>query len=203
MRQTAALTLVLAAALCASACERGQNKRDKRTPSVGQVPTTQPNTPQNPGGAHSASLTARFAKADLAASGVSTAALTYDFSYLSVQTNGAIDFEGKDTADVEIAPSLPVGQGGKLTLDLKEGGVVKLHGEKADVTLAAGENELDLELVPVDAPASTAKLKLKLKIAQRPQPQPQPQPDGTQIPAGWDGKTFRGNASWDLSASAN
>ena len=153
-----------------------------------------------------------FKKSDLKKVGLAASGTTYTFHYLDLATTGAIDFGSGDTANVTIGKGLAVGKSGTLTLDVLEGGAVKLHGEKANVTLAAGANSLDLPLKQVDStvPAEAA-LTLNLSIqpdtpvptpapAPAPTPAPAPAPGGDGFPTTWDAKSFLGNSQWTVSA---
>ena len=177
-----ALVWVLTAALIATACSRPR-------PHTRDLPTNTKKTPESP--IQRASLTARFEKAALVAQGISVDNLVYRFKYLTVATTGPIDFHGGDSAEVVIAPALPVGVKGTITLEVGQGADTKLKGEKADVTLAAGDNALEIELRPTGGAPANAKLKLTVKIGA-------PLPDPGELPASWDGRFFLGNARWQV-----
>ena len=184
---------LIAAALLASACTRSPRPQTRQMPNsrTGQPPDST-----------KASLTAHFEKAALSQLGIGTAGLVYKFGYLTVNTTGPIDFRGQDTADILIAPELPVGQKGTITLEVREGNVAKLVGEKQEVTLVAGDNALEIELKPVGSQPSGAKLKLTVKIgAPVPAPTPLPEIPGG-IPSDWNGRSFLGNLAWQIDAPA-
>lgn len=156
-------------------------------------------------------VTGTLSKKQLADGGVyASSSSTYKFSYRDVSSAGAIDFGDGDTASLTIAKGLPVGQTGKITFDVLEGSVVKLHGEKDNVVLAAGANSLDIDLVRTDTPTS-ASLTVNLKVDPDPNPNPGPSPapdpvtpdDSSKgVPTAWDLKSCLGNSEWNVVADA-
>ncbi len=81
---------------------------------------------------------------------VDTARLTYKFSFLGKTDSGAIRFSGgKSRISLnKLKPNQP----GTVTLEISEGNVLRLKGERQGITLRPGQNEMELTLRLVSPP---------------------------------------------------
>ena len=151
-----------------------------------------------------------------------TTNMNYKFSYLTVTQAQPITFTA-GTAQIKIQ-GLPASQAGTVVLDIYEGTTLKLHGEKANVTLGVGvNNNIQLNLAPPTGTggvnpgggAGTTDLTIDVTLDNGTGTNPG---TGSVVPgsggsgtnpgtgtgsivdpiAGWDGKSFLGNAKWTI-----
>jgi len=145
----------------------------------------------------------------------------YKFTYLEVAKEDALTFTN-GTATITI-PGLPPNREGTVSLEVLEGGTLKLRGSQPNVKLSATTaNNLSITLQPVDGsnpnpivvPMTTSVTILVrvegdqgLDPIATPIPSPGPQPIVTPIPTpvpidpqlgSWDGRTDRGNDRWTI-----
>ncbi len=153
-----------------------------------------------------------------------TANLSYKFTYLAVTQQDKIAFDAAGTAKI-VAKGLPAGQAGSVVLEIYEGAVLKLRGAVDNVTLTAGSNNnLNLKLAKVDGnvnpnPGGTGTVTdLTIDVTldngaggngnpgsngngnggTNPGTNPGGSGGTTDPLADWDGKSFRGNARWNI-----
>ena len=151
-----------------------------------------------------------------------TANMSYKLSYLTFSEQKTIKFEA-GAAQIQ-AHGLPTGQTGTVSLDIYDGAVVKLHAEQANVMLTAGVNGgIRLALAPptggsgsINGNGSNGTTDLSIDVTLD---NGNTSGTGSVVPgggigngagssqgtggavdpiAGWDGKSFLGNAKWNI-----
>ena len=152
---------------------------------------------------------------------LNTANLSYKFSYLDRTENNTISFTGgRATITISrLKPNTP----GTVSLEIYEGAVLKLKGEKQSFVLTPGQNTLQLELVRVGSPTppqnnnnngpnvlppqQDTSLTINVTLegttpdnVQPPQNNVQPPQNNVQPPQSnpWNGIGDRGNESWNI-----
>jgi hypothetical protein len=93
-----------------------------------------------------------------------TSNMRYKFSYLTTQSEGDLKFEnGKARLDFK---NLQEGVKGDLTLTLLEGTTAKLRGEKKDLILAKGQNNIELLMKSLQAGTGTTDILVNVELEQ-------------------------------------
>ena len=159
---------------------------------------------QSQSGAIKTSIQAR----DLQRANIDLKDLKYKFTYLDVVKEGDMVFSN-DAATISI-DSLPIGREGAMSLDVFQRGNKVLTGSVAAVKLQPGSQTINMALKPIAAQTSNVIINAVIDTGTStppPGPTPTPPPAITPVPTvvpdplnglNWDGKTFQGNAQWDL-----
>lgn len=227
-RSTTRVAVLVAISGLAAACV-------SRAPTVDVAPGSQQN-PQNQWNDFGSNTDPQFNQSDsgsIAATlyeaslkndfNIDTANLSYRFSYLDKSDTGSVRFVN-GTARIGLSGLKP-NQEGTVTLEIYEGQTLRLKGERANVTLQPGQNNLSMSLQliqppqnpngnsvpPQISPPLNQDTSLSIQISIQgftpapQQPQNNLQPDSNndttppqQSPQSWDGISDIGNDDWSI-----
>lgn len=173
--------------------------------------TTTPNQTTSQGAASNQGATSdqgsvktRLNASDLQAVKIDLKDLKYKFSYLDIVREGDLSFvSGVATLSFD---NLPVGKEGTLALDIIQKGTLALSGNAVKVTLKSGSQTIDLVLRSPTQQSSSVTIQATIDASTATPPPVSPVvvvvppvvPPPTVETLNWDGKSFQGNARWDI-----
>lgn len=151
-------------------------------------------------GAISTKITSR----DLQGAGIELKDLSYALSFANIESKGTINFTADGSATLSI-DNLPTGVEGTLNLDILQKGAVVLTGKVEKLTLQLGMQSVNITLHKSNSQTSSVTIQVAIDYGPGATPTATPTSTPTATPTtstsgsfNWDGKSFLGNAKWDI-----